>query len=463
MLVRGLVLMLVAALCLAAHAQHPRLLLHAAFDGSCDLQPAGAGELLAAEFVDGREGQAIRSTEEGQAAALIPLEAVNEDEGTLMLWFRPDAPRPGPDGPAVRRSPATTVDAPGLDIDVVQAHHQAQMAVGNPWDERHRGGARAVYSHLIPGKWYHLACTWRKADNDLCLWLFGAPQSDTLGKWNELEHSDEPWAEVLRVGSAAGAVDDLRIYDTAMTGEQIAAVGAYGDGEAMYDEGRVHFNTRLDADALKGELVFEETFDEPWEENWVLEGPGILTQQDGRLRVQEPRPDEEGANHIVLWHRTPHPRDFVAQWEFTPNEVSGLCIVFFSARGINGESIFDPSLAERDGTFSGYHSGDINCYHISYFRNTCGRSPNVALRKNRGFWRASAGDDYIPLEAGVTSTITLVKRGAHIQFAVDDRVCIDWVDDGVSRGPVWGSGHLGLRQMMTTDAWYDNVRVWAVK
>jgi len=37
------------------------------------------------------------------------------------------------------------------------------------------------------------------------------------------------------------------------------------------------------------------------------------------------------------------------------------------------------------------------------------------------------------------------------------------VDDGVTRGDVLGAGYIGLRQMMTTDAWYDNFRVWAIK
>ena len=195
----------------------------------------------------------------------------------------------------------------------------------------------------------------------------------------------------------------------------------------------------------------------------TLEGPGILTQEGSRLRIQEPDPDAEGANNVVLWHRQSFPKDFVAEWDFTPNEVAGLAIVFFCAKGTGGEDIFAEGLAPRDGSFVQYINGDINCYHISYFRNTCNRSPNCALRKNVIFYRASGGYDYIPLEAGVTSRITLVKRGAHIQFAVNDRICIDWVDDGVTRGPVWGEGNIGLRQMMTTDAWYDNFRVWAVK
>ncbi|MFW6155756.1 MAG: DUF1961 family protein [Armatimonadota bacterium] len=460
---RGMLMILVMMLCVAAHAQPPKLLLRATFDGSCALETGGEAEAVAAEYVDGREGQAIKSTADDEPAALIPLDAANPDEGTLMFWFRCDEPTPETRDDRVVWTPVTTGGEPGPYVRVFQMFHQAQIQARNPWDDGHSGGARAVYSHLIPGKWYHLAYTWKGEGNDLAYYLFGRAQSDTLGKWNELARSDEPWAEMLQVGSTPGSIDDLRIYDRALTGDEIRAIGDYGDGEAMYTENRVFHDTLLDVEDLKGELIVDETFDEPWEENWTLEGPGILTQEDGRLRMQEPEPGAEGANHIVLWNNTPHPKDFIAEWDFTPNEVSGLCIVFFSAKGVNGESIFHPSQDERDGTFSGYTRGDINSYHISYFRNTCTRSPNTALRKNSGFWRCAAGYDFIPLEAGVTSTLTLVKRGAHIQLAINGNVSIDWVDDGVTRKGVWGSGHFGLRQMMTTDGWYDNVRIWAVK
>lgn len=462
MCVRGAFMLALVLICLTAHAQTPKLLLRAAFDGSCALEPAGAGELVAAEFVEGRDGQAIRATEEGRPAAMIPLSAASPDEGTLMFWFRPDQPSPEGDE-VVRWSPVTTQGAPGPDVDIIQRRHESQIATGNPWAANHRGGAREVYGHLIPGKWYHVAVTWNRARRDLCLWLFGVAQSDTLGKWNVLEAPEAPWGEMLSVGSTLGAVDDVRLYDRAMNGEEIAAAGAYRDGECLYDEGRIFFDTTIDVEPLKGEPVIEDTFDQPWQERWVLEGPGILTQEGGRLRLQEPDPGTEGANHIVLWNRTRAPRDFIAEWDFTPNEVAGLCIVFFCAHGRNGEDLFDPALAPRDGTFSGYTMGDINCYHISYFRNTCVREPNCALRKNYGFWRCAEGYDPIPLEAGVTSRITLIKRGAHIQFAVNGRISIDWVDGGVTRGGVWGEGYIGLRQMMTTDAWYDNFRVWAVK
>ncbi len=456
MLTRTCFVLVMLALCAAAHSQQPKLIIRAPFDGNCALEPGGQGELVAAEFVEGREGQAIKASEPDKHACAVPLAGVNPEEGTLMFWYRPDTPTPAQGEPNVRHDPVRVSDGLGPRISLRQDWRQARLASANPWN-REGGGPGAVYSHLIAGKWYHIAYTWKKADKDVCVWLFGLPQADTLGKWGEGEATDEPWADVLRVGCTAGAVDDLRVYDRAMTGAQIAAAGNYGDGECMYDEGKIFFDTMLNADPLKGQLLVEETFDEPWERNWVLEGPGILTIEDGRLRMRE------GDNHIVLWNKQTFPKDFIAEWEFTPNEIDGLCIVFFCAAGRNGEDLFDPSLQKRDGTFNLYHSGDINCYHISYFRNTCGRSPNCALRKNWGFYRASCGYDFIPLQTGVTSKLTLVKRGAHLQLAINGHVSIDWVDDGVSRGPVWGAGRIGLRQMMRTDAYYDNFRVWAVK
>jgi hypothetical protein len=456
MVIRVIAVAMLAGLCGAAAAQQPKLILRAAFDGGIALEPGGKGELVAGQFVEGREGQAIKASEAGKHACTIPLRGVSPDEGTLMFWFRPDTATPAQEESGVRHSAIGVAEGAGPQISLQQAWNQARMGGNNPWS-RQAPGPGAVYSHLIAGKWYHIAYTWKKDGNDLCVWFFGLPQSDTLGKWGAAVPGDEAWADMLQVGCSTGAVDDLRIYDRALTGEQIIAAGEYKDGEGMFDEGKIFYDTMLDTEALKGRLLVEETFDGPWERNWQLEGPGILTLEDGRLRMRE------GDNHIVLWNKQTFPKDFIAEWDFTPNEIAGLCIVFFCAAGRGGEDIFDPALAKREGTFKLYHSGDLNCYHISYFRNTSARSPNCALRKNWGFYRASCGYDFIPLETGSTSAMTLVKRGAHLQLAINGHVSIDWVDDGVTRGPVWGAGKIGLRQMMNTDAYYDNFRVWTVK
>jgi hypothetical protein len=133
-----------------------------------------------------------------------------------------------------------------------------------------------------------------------------------------------------------------------------------------------------------------------------------------------------------------------------------LAIVFFCARGRTGEDIFDPRLAPRDGTFAHYHSGDLNCYHISYFAGARG---TANLRKNHGFHLIQEKPDLV----AVWRHLQLVRVGPRIRLSVDGQPCIDWVDDGTIGGPSLGGGKLGFRQMNHL-LWgeYANLRVYGL-
>ena len=71
-------------------------------------------------------------------------------------------------------------------------------------------------------------------------------------------------------------------------------------------------------------------------------------------------------------------------------------MMFFAAQGRNGENLFDPQLQKRTGEYIQYHHGDINAFHVSYFRrkepderafHTCN------LRKSYGFYLVCQGAD----------------------------------------------------------------------
>ena len=110
------------------------------------------------------------------------------------------------------------------------------------------------------------------------------------------------------------------------------------------------------------------------------------------------------------------------------------------------ESIFDPALAPRDGLFKLYHSGDLNCYHISYW--AAGRG-TANCRKNRGFHLVAEGKDLVTDgPAGTFQTVRIYKRGGKIRCTVDDVLSVAYDDDGTTFGPVWThGGWIGLRQM----------------
>lgn len=193
-----------------------------------------------------------------------------------------------------------------------------------------------------------------------------------------------------------------------------------------------------------------------------MEGPGVVEFKDGWLHMFSP----EEKMHHVYWSLQTFPDSFIAEWEAQNIETdAGLCIIFFAARGENGEDIFDPVLAERNGEFSQYTRGDIISYHISYYANAVnnpGRG-HANLRKNNKFILVQEGEEGIPIRSKQIHRMRLVKNGPHIVMFVGDRKVIDWTDDGKTYGSVYKDGRIGFRQMKWTHFRYRNFRVWALK
>lgn len=172
-------------------------------------------------------------------------------------------------------------------------------------------------------------------------------------------------------------------------------------------------------------------------------------------------------SNFVFWCPVDFPSDVEITWNFSPIEEPGLCILFFSAKGINGEDLFDPSLAPRDGQYNLYHSGDINAYHVSYFRrkwdeerqfHTCN------LRKSKGFYLVTQGADPIPdcADAKDSYELKLVKNKGLIEFAVDGLTVFSWQDDGKEYGEVLGGGKIGFRQMAPLIGEYSDLKVYKI-
>ena len=174
--------------------------------------------------------------------------------------------------------------------------------------------------------------------------------------------------------------------------------------------------------------------------DFVLEGSAEIYFENGKMRMKNALSADLGQkSNFVYWCNEDFPSDVQIEWDFRPIEEPGLAILFFSAKGVNGEDLFDPSLQERDGQYNLYHSGDINAYHVSYFRrkwdeergfHTCN------LRKSKGFHLVVQGADPIPNceDAFESYHIKLVKKDGKIdlssvgispeEFAQYHRICI---------------------------------------
>ena len=211
----------------------------------------------------------------------------------------------------------------------------------------------------------------------------------------------------------------------------------------------------------KGKLLYDNSLSTSEKVNdWILEGPAKIEFKNNWMHIFSP--NEEG--HHVFWCPIDFPGNFIAEWEAKNQEIdAGLCIIFFAAKGLKGESIFDASMPKRTlGTFTDYTKGSMNDYHISYYAN--GRdNPNretANLRKNKGFNLVQTGEIGIPVQSTAIHKMKLVKQEGKILMYIDDRKIIDWIDDGIKYGKILQDGKIGFRQMQWTHFAYRNFKVW---
>lgn len=221
---------------------------------------------------------------------------------------------------------------------------------------------------------------------------------------------------------------------------------------------------------MKKELVYNNLLScETDVKDFVLEGSANIYFENGKMRMKNALDADLGQkSNFVFWCDKDFPSDIIIEWDFKPIEEPGLAIMFFSAKGCNGEDLFDNSLAPRDGQYNLYHSGDINAYHISYFRrkwdeerafHTCN------LRKSKGFYLTAQGADPIPDCKDVMESyhIRITKYKGKIEFAINDLTVFSWQDDGVEYGEVLGGGKIGFRQMAPMIGEYSDLKVFELK
>ncbi|MGL1959043.1 MAG: YesU family protein [Colwellia sp.] len=193
--------------------------------------------------------------------------------------------------------------------------------------------------------------------------------------------------------------------------------------------------------------------------NWKMEGPGQLEFIDYWMQMYSPNQQM----HHVFWCPIEFPDSFIAEWKVQNLATeAGLLIVFFAAKGEQGQDIFSAELPKRDGTFKQYTKDKINSYHISYYANAAHNPdrPNTNLRKNNTFTLLQQGKKGIPTKSTDIHQIRLLKQQNLIQLYIDHRKVIDFTDE---TKPALMDGKIGFRQMKWSKFQYQNFKVWSIK
>jgi hypothetical protein len=162
-----------------------------------------------------------------------------------------------------------------------------------------------------------------------------------------------------------------------------------------------------------------------------------------------------------VWAPPEAPASFIAEWD-VQIEADHLLLFFFCAKGLRGESPFDPSLPPRDGNFVQYIKDRLVSYHTSYY--SAGRGISN-LRKNNEFFLLGTGEAGIPHGSREVHRVAVARdaEAGTIQVDIDGEAVLVGRDDDAERfGPPHAGGWLGFRQMRGAVARYRNLRVHAL-
>ncbi|MBC2601711.1 DUF1961 family protein [Puniceicoccus vermicola] len=382
--------------------------------------------------------------------------------GTLGFWFYVD--RDYQSAPGNEQWKETLVSSPkviDLSVGLWPQFWGMFMNWRGPYDF---GGYMRIQTPRINGpRWHHLAVVWDTDKGLQNLYFDGRPSGADLPRFEPGMEAPVLERIVARLLPDIG-ISEVRLYDKPLNEEEInSLLSAQYSGQSDHLLGAEDLG-EIQVSRDKLSMVYENAMTRPEDsKDWIMEGPGKVEYTAEGMVMESTRP-ERSDGHIVYWLDRRLPENFVAEWEVEILSEYGLNIVFFSATGPDGVSVFDQDVTPRDGDFKQYHGGDIDCYHISYYADSeanPGRS-TANLRKNSGFYLVSNGPEGIPPESTKTHRVVLSKVGGRIQLAVDGQLSIDWQDDGASYGEVLGAGWFGLRQMRWTKAIYRNLRIYAI-
>lgn len=201
---------------------------------------------------------------------------------------------------------------------------------------------------------------------------------------------------------------------------------------------------------------------------FILEGKAKISFENNTMCLKNELDHGMGQQaNYVLWCPEEFPENIKITWEFKPITDEGLCILFFGASGNGGKDLFDPSLSKRTGEYPQYHSGDMDAFHISYFRrkepdersfHTCN------LRKSRGFHLVAQGADPIPgaNDCNDFYRMEVRKYSRNIRFSINGLEIFEFDDDGILFGELIRGGKIGFRQLAPLTAEYRNFKVYAL-
>jgi hypothetical protein len=314
---------------------------------------------------------------------------------------------------------------------------------------------------LPGGQWIQLVFRWSSSKNIFNCYINGTP----FRQDESISGLKNPVSSSVTVYTSQIGFNEMFITDQMLEGRRLDSLLDVSKNSRIDKILGYEPVNKLDIEFVQGKLLYSNPLRHHSHiRGWLPEGQAKISFDQGGLVLESYKSDDLSDGNVVLWCGDDLPANFIAKWKFQPLNEYGLAMVFFCARGQNGKNIYDPSIAQRDGTFSQYVYGDINAYHITYYSNTpYSTRNNSSLWKSEGFYLADYGRAVVEPGSSQIYEATLAKIGGKIDMAIDNYVIIDFNDNGKRFGDVLSWGKIGFRQMKWTKIRYSDFEIYDIK
>ena len=242
-------------------------------------------------------------------------------------------------------------------------------------------------------------------------------------------------------------------------------------------------------------LIYTNNFDdEAALDDWVIEGPGQMSVENGKLRLQSRYAEatlkylEEGGKdakgyaesemerdiggsamqvyrkngkfagaHFVCWNRLNIPENYIIECDFKSLADHPLHMIMFSHLGLQGQCVFDPALKLRNGIAGQYTKGDLVGYRISFFHPSRTTSN---LRKSPEKQIVAKGLDPTDEASAKTHDLRIIKMKNRVIWKINGNEVFNYVEDDPDK--VLKGGYFAFRLMNPAMGLYDNLKIYEI-
>jgi hypothetical protein len=321
--------------------------------------------------------------------------------------------------------------------------------------------------------WYQLAFTWNKSQHRLRIYVDGI-----LCGTVDYPFDPQPPHPQLYLGNTDMALADLRLYDRELSASQVS--GAFA-GAAIADDPKVTAELRSlftvqprpPADWSPDstwKLSYQTSFTKPEDlKGWIQQG---CTAEPYKMKAMETTPEGlllqtrdviDNETRMYLWSPQNFEGDIAVQYDFRPEQDSGLALLVVQASGMQREDFITDHPRRTSGSMGTIICDRVRNYHWEYFRRTGDVRADLGtqvLVKNP--WARPLGMSTLDrLAVNQWHRLLFLQEGAHLRAALDGRWVLDLRDDPfINNGPVLNFGRIGLRVMYKTRMRFRDLKVW---